>query len=73
MQTELTSLLEGFEVNLEVLDVDAREEWRASFGLRVPLLCSSDGTILSEYHLDEERLLAWLGTGRASESPVPAP
>lgn len=72
MQAELASILEQHDVEFEVLDVDAREEWRASYGLRVPLLCSSDGAVLSEYHLDEERLLAWLKNQAACESPLPA-
>lgn len=60
MQAELENCLRGSDVGLELRDVDARAEWRQSYGLRVPVLMSQQGELLAEFHLDQERLLNWL-------------
>ena len=45
---------------IRVLDVDSREDWRESYGQRIPVLCSGDREI-SVARLDRDALLALLG------------
>ena len=60
MQAELQTRVDAGEIELELRDVDAQADWRRDYGVRVPLLMSGKAEILSEYHLDETRLDAWL-------------
>lgn len=60
----LLPLLRG-RADLEVRDVDTRDDWCVQYGERVPVLTLNDLTVC-EYHLDTqavERLLAASGRG----------
>lgn len=48
---------------ISVLDVDSREDWRQTYGNRVPVLCVADRE-LSVAHLDRGALLALLSASR---------
>lgn len=45
---------------IRVLDVDSRDEWRRSYGDRIPVLCCGDREV-SVARLDRDALLAILG------------
>lgn len=47
-------------MDLELRDVDEREDWRRAYGMRVPVLLDAAGQVLAEYHLDHTTLQAWL-------------
>lgn len=55
---ELAPLVDG-RLDLEVRDVDARDEWREAFGWRVPCVEYED-RVISEYHLDRDAISAIL-------------
>ncbi|TAM11248.1 MAG: glutaredoxin family protein [Nevskiaceae bacterium] len=64
-------LVEALEVEfgprafeLEWLDVDSRVEWKARWGLVVPVLLDAHDTVLSETRLDAERVAAITGCRR---------
>jgi len=42
-------------LEVEVLDIDTREEWRAKFDTRVPVV-KYDGDVICQYHLDRDAL-----------------
>ena len=62
MLEELVPLCRG-RATIRVLDVDTRDDWRVTYGLRVPVLCCADREI-SSARLDRDALLALLDTGR---------
>ena len=49
---ELLSLVDG-RAEIEVRDIDTRENWRRVYDTRVPVL-EYDGTLVCQYHLDRE-------------------
>ena len=51
---ELLPLVEG-HMELEICDIDAREEWRQEYDSRVPVV-KYDGDFICQYHLDREAL-----------------
>ena len=57
---ELLPLLDGHG-SLVIRDIDSRDDWRDAYDRRVPVL-ELDGTVLSEYSLDRERLAKALRT-----------
>lgn len=56
---ELLPLIEG-KFELEVLDIDSREDWQDEFDTRVPVV-KYDGELICQYHLDRESLSRVLG------------
>jgi Glutaredoxin-like domain (DUF836) len=68
---ELLPLLRGRFI-LEVRDVDTREDWRAEFGLRVPVVRYL-GRDICQYRLDREALREITGVpsddGRSGGDP----
>ncbi len=52
---ELQVLLQG-RVNIEIHDVDTREEWWRSYDERVPVV-ELAGVVLCEFSLDRRRIL----------------
>jgi hypothetical protein len=55
---ELLPMVRG-RIDVEVRDIDAREEWRSAYDTRVPVVEFGD-RILCEYHLDREEISAIL-------------
>ena len=51
---ELLPLIRG-RAELEVRDIDTREDWQEAYDLRVPVL-EFDGLVLCQYSLDREKL-----------------
>ncbi len=45
--------------DLEVCDIDSREDWRAEYDVRIPVL-EYDGEAICQYHLDRAALAALL-------------
>jgi hypothetical protein len=43
-------------VTLEQADVDSRDDWRASYGRRIPVLLDEQGHVLCEGHFDPQSL-----------------
>jgi hypothetical protein len=56
MADEIEAVMRGRPYRLRVEDVDTRADWRSRFGTRIPVLTLADGTELSEYRLDAEKL-----------------
>lgn len=52
-------LEQAFPGRFEVVeaDVDSRPEWRARYGLVIPVLLAEDGRVLCETHFNAERIL----------------
>jgi hypothetical protein len=42
-------------MELEICDIDTREEWRQEYDTRVPVV-KYDGAFICQYHLDREAL-----------------
>lgn len=61
MLRELTALQLHPPLQLSVEDVDRRAEWRAAYGLDVPVLAAADGEVICKHVLDETALRGWLG------------
>lgn len=59
---ELLPLVRG-KLEIEVCDVDAREDWFRQYATRVPVV-EYDGELVCQYHLDREALARILGNGR---------
>ena len=57
---ELLELLRG-RMDLEVLDIDTREDWREKYDTRVPVV-KYDGDLICQYHLDRDALAAILNS-----------
>ena len=51
---ELLPLVEG-HLELEICDIDTRDEWRQEYDSRVPVV-KYDGDFICQYHLDREAL-----------------
>ena len=51
---ELLELLAG-RLELQIHDIDTREEWRQEYDSRVPVV-KYDGEFICQYHLDREAL-----------------
>ena len=51
---ELLPLIEG-RMQLEVCDIDSRDDWRREYDARVPVV-KYDGELICQYHLDREAL-----------------
>ena len=60
MSGHLQRLLENREILLERVDVDRSPGKLDGYGSRVPVLESAEGDCLSEYFLDEEKLMTYL-------------
>ena len=56
---ELLPLIDG-RMELEVCDIDTREDWRQEYDTRVPVVLY-DGDVICQYHLDREALARTLG------------
>ncbi|MDH3532211.1 MAG: glutaredoxin family protein [Gammaproteobacteria bacterium] len=55
----LLPLVRG-RIDVEICDVDTREDWRRRYDTRVPVL-EHDGELVCQYHLDREALARILG------------
>ncbi len=55
---ELLPLLRG-RAELSVRDIDTRDDWRAAYDTRVPVL-EYDGEVVCQYHLDRKALTSIL-------------
>lgn len=62
---ELMPLARGV-ARVEVHDVDSREDWRARYGHRIPVV-EVAGDYVCHYRLDREALLSRLGSGGAED------
>lgn len=60
MQADLHRLLVNREISLEIVDVDRSPDSLDDYGTRVPVLESAVGGCLSEYFLDEVKLMSYL-------------
>lgn len=60
---ELLPLARG-RAQVEVVDVDTRDDWRERYGLRVPVV-ELDGRFVCEFHLDRAALARALDGLRA--------
>jgi hypothetical protein len=60
---QLLPLVRG-RATIEVRDVDTREEWAVSYGLRVPVV-EHDGRMICQYELDKVAIEALLAGGGA--------
>lgn len=60
MEAEIQGILSGTQIELEIRDVDAKELWRSNYGAKVPVLIDQSNSILSEFHLDEAKVQAWI-------------
>ena len=60
MAIHLEALREDWLFDLERIDVDSDASLRARYNSRIPLLEDADGNCLSEYYLDQERVLRYL-------------
>ena len=60
---ELLPLVRG-RLEVEVCDIDTREEWRRRYDTRVPVI-EYDGELICQYHLDREALAGILGSLRS--------
>jgi len=56
---ELAAAFPDIAPRLRIADVDWSEDWRARFGLRIPVLVS-DGAVICEAVFDEGRMRAWI-------------
>ena len=51
---ELLELLQG-QMELQIHDIDTRDDWRQEYDTRVPVV-KYDGEFICQYHLDREAL-----------------
>ncbi len=68
MLDELLPLVRG-RLDVEVRDIDSREEWRRRFNVRIPVI-EFDGEVLCEHRLDRpavEAVLAQQGVGNGGQ------
>lgn len=54
MVEELLPLVRG-RLDVEVRDIDTREDWREQYDVRIPVI-EYDGELVCQYHLDREAL-----------------
>ena len=57
---ELLELNQG-RMQIEVRDIDSREDWRDAYDTRVPVV-KYDGELICQYHLDRDALADILST-----------
>ena len=57
---ELLPLLRG-RLELTVRDIDTREDWRAAYDTRIPVV-EYDGKLVCQYHLDRDALTSILSS-----------
>jgi hypothetical protein len=55
---ELLPLIDG-RMQLEICDIDSRDDWRREYDTRVPVV-KYDGALICQYHLDREALASVL-------------
>jgi hypothetical protein len=60
---ELLPLVRG-NFELDVHDVDSREEWKSKYDARVPVV-EYDGELICQYHLDRQALARIIGPDEA--------
>ncbi|MEN8177809.1 MAG: glutaredoxin family protein [Pseudomonadota bacterium] len=60
MLKDLQRVLQNREIQLELIDVDRSPGKLDDYGSRVPVLESAQGACLSEYFLDEVKLINYL-------------
>ena len=56
---QLLPLLDG-RLELEVCDIDTRNDWREQYDTRVPVV-EYDGELVCQYHLDRDAIARVLG------------
>lgn len=61
---ELLPLLRG-RLELTVRDIDTREDWRAAYNTRIPVV-EYDGKLVCQYHLDRDALTSILSSNEAN-------
>lgn len=54
MVEELLPLIRG-RLDVEIRDIDTREDWREQYDVRIPVI-EYDGELVCQYHLDREAL-----------------
>lgn len=59
---ELVPLIQG-HIELEICDIDTRDEWRQEYDTLVPVV-KYDGAFICKYHLDREALARILSNTR---------
>jgi len=57
---ELVPLVQG-RLEIEVRDIDTREEWRRAFDVRIPVV-EFEGRVICQYTLDREAIDAIVAT-----------
>jgi hypothetical protein len=62
---ELLPLVRG-RADVEVRDIDSREEWQRRFNVRIPVV-ECDGEVLCQHHLDRPAVEALLARRDAAE------
>ena len=60
MVSDLQRLVQDRGFHLELIDVERTPGKLDAYGSRVPVLESPDGECLSEYFLDEDKLMSYL-------------
>jgi len=63
MLERLEAYQQAGRLRLELIDVDRRDVDLSAYRTRIPVLETPDGECLSEYFLDEDRLLSYLDGG----------
>ena len=53
---ELAHVMPALASRIEIADVDANAEWRATYGLRIPVLLDVAGRVLCEGRFNAQRL-----------------
>ena len=53
---EMLPLLQG-RIDVEVRDIDANEDWRKAFDVRIPVV-EFEGRVICQYHLDKAKIEA---------------
>jgi thioredoxin reductase (NADPH) len=61
MREALALLVDGFTIDLKIVDVDANTDLLAKYDELVPVLLDAQGLELCHYHLDSVKVLEYLG------------
>ena len=61
MREALALLVDGFTIDLKIVDVDADTDLLAKYDELVPVLLDAQGLELCHYHLDSVKVLEYLG------------
>ncbi|MEK6805553.1 MAG: glutaredoxin family protein [Pseudomonadota bacterium] len=59
---EMLQVFPSLEGRVTQTNVDDQPDWRMLYGVRIPVLLGSDGTVLAEGHFSPDKLRAALGT-----------